>query len=133
MKQVDEDMLIKKDTKIPCTVKRTFGTSHNNQRMIEAKLTQGMSSDPDDSPVLVMRELKLPPGLPARTPIEVSYSYDKDQRMRCVFEHAESGTKLEIDYDVMKRESNTQTHAEKKANIEHFTIEALAKPPGRCA
>ncbi|MDA3924095.1 MAG: Hsp70 family protein [Kiritimatiellae bacterium] len=117
------DVLIKKDSKIPCAVKQIFCTHCNNQQIIKAKLTAGMSSDPDECIVLVSGELKLPPGLPERTPIEVSYSYDKDQRMRCVFEHKDSGTQLVFDYDVMSRKSSSQTIAEKKAKIEDFTIE----------
>lgn len=117
------DVLIKKDSKIPCVVTRTFGTALNNQEIIRPKLTQGMSCEPDECNILVENELKLPSGLPAGSPIDVSYSYDKDQRMRCVYEHKESGKKLVIDYDVETRKSSTQSVEEKKARIENFTIE----------
>ncbi|MCK9304439.1 MAG: Hsp70 family protein [Bacteroidales bacterium] len=120
---VANDVLIEKNSKIPCTVNKTFFTHYNNQLVIKTDLTQGMSTDPENCTILVSEELKLPVGLPEGTPVDVSYSYDKDQRMRCVFEHKESGTQLVIDYDVTSQRSNTQTLAQEKAKIANFIIE----------
>jgi molecular chaperone DnaK len=116
-------VLIKKDSRIPCDVQRTFFTEIDNQRVFRLKLTQGMSREPDACHILDVAELNLPSGLPSGSPIEFCCSCDKDQLMMWVLEHKESGTQLVINYDMETRKSSAQAVEKKKVSIEDFLIE----------
>ncbi len=117
------DILIKKNSKIPCSVTRTIYTTHDDQREIEGNVTQGESSDPGLVAVIASGTLQLPAGLPSGTPIDVTYSYDKDQRMRCVFEHKDSRRKLVIGLDIESGTSTSETGGKQQAKIEDFIVE----------
>lgn len=117
------DILIKKNSKIPCKVSRTYFTAHPNQEIIEGDVTQGESSDPELVTEISSGKLALPTGLPVNSPIDVTYSYDKDQRMSCVFEHKESRRKLVINLDIESGTSTAETIEEKKAKLEDLIIE----------
>ena len=117
------DILIKKNSKIPCEVSRTYYTIRPNQEVVEGNVTQGESSDPDLVTKIATGKLKLPAGLPQESPIEVTYSYDKDQRMNCVFEHKDSRKKLVINCDIAGGTSTSETVEDKQAKLDDFTIE----------
>ncbi len=117
------DILIKKSSKIPCEVSRTYFTVRPNQEVVEGNVTQGESSDPDFAPKIATGKLQLPAGLPEGSPIDVTYSYDKDQRMSCVFEHKESRKKLVINLDIESGTSTSERVEDKQAKMEDFTIE----------
>jgi len=117
------DILIKKNSKIPCEVSKTYYTRYPEQENIEGNVTQGESSDPDLIAQIATGNLQLPSGLPQGTPIKVTYSYDKDQRMSCVFEHKESRKKLVIDLDIESGTSSSETIEDQQAKIEDLIIE----------
>jgi len=117
------DILIKKNSKIPCEVSRTYSTVRPNQEVVEGNVTQGESSDPDLVAKIATGKLQLPDGLPEGTPIDVTYSYDKDQRMKCVFEHKESRKKLVIDLDIESGTSTSETVEDQQAKIEDLIID----------
>ena len=117
------DILIKKNSKIPCSISKTYYTTHPNQKRINGDVTQGESSDPELVTNISSGMLDLPADLPPDTPIEITYSYDKDQRMNCLFEHSESGRKLILNIDVESGNSSAQTIDEQRAKLEHFIIE----------
>ncbi len=117
------DIIIKKNSKIPCTVSKTYCTRQPGQKEINGDVTQGESSDPELIVVIGADRLHLPDGLPAGSPIDVTYSYDKDQRMSCVFEHKESRRKLVINLDIEKGTSTSETIEDQQAKIEDLIIE----------
>ena len=117
------DILIKKNSRIPCTVSKTFYTIQDGQKIVEGNVTQGESTDLEYVTQIAKGILELPPDLPENSPIEISYSYDKDQRMKCVFEHKESGRRLELTLDLESGTSSAETLEAKRARIEDFTIE----------
>ena len=117
------DILIKKNSKIPCTVSRTYYTRYQGQDVINGNVTQGESSDPDLVADIAADNLELPAGLPQGSSIDVTYSYDKDQRMSCVFEHKESRTKLVIDLDIESGTSTSETIEDQQAKIEDLIID----------
>ena len=117
------EILIKKNSKIPCSVTRTIYTESDDQREVEGNVTQGESSDPDLVQIIATGKLQLPAGLPAGTPIEVTYSYDKDQRMSCVFEHKESRRKWVINLDIEIGMSAPEVVEDTQAKLEDFLVE----------
>jgi len=54
------DILINKNSKIPCEVCRTYSTVRPSQEVVEGNVTQGESSDPDLSPAIAKGKLQLP-------------------------------------------------------------------------
>ena len=117
------DILIKKNSKIPCEVSKTYYTRHPGQEVIAGNVTQGESADPDLIAEIATGDLLLPAGLPEGSPIEVTYSYDKDQRMECVFEHKESRKKLVINLDIESGTSTSETIEDQQAKIEDLVID----------
>jgi len=119
----DNAILITKNSQIPCEVTKEFYTVFDGQEVVEADVTQGESTDPDYVKILARKELRLPPNRPALRPIKVTYSYDKDQRMHCVFEDEESGRRVEMDIDAQAGGVSKEQVAERKAALEDFIVE----------
>jgi len=117
------DILIKKNSKIPCEVSKTYFTRYAGQEVINGKVTQGESSDPDLVQIRAEGSLKLPSDLPQGTPIDITYSYDKDQRMNCIFEHKDSRTKLVVNLDIESGSSTSETIEDQQAKIEDLIID----------
>ena len=91
-------IILKKNTPLPCSNKETFYTSADGQTQIECTVTQSQFPETDPEFVNVLDKALfsgLPPGRPAGQPIEVTFSYDHNERMHCVFLDAESGKKYE--------------------------------------
>ncbi len=121
--ELKNDILIKKNSTIPCEVSRTYCTRYPEQEVISLPVTQGESDDPDLVEEISPAKLPSPPGLPKGSPVEVTYSYDKDQRMRCVFEHKESRKKLVINLDIESGTSTSETVEDQQAKIEDLIID----------
>ncbi|WP_442482912.1 Hsp70 family protein [Aeoliella sp. SH292] len=80
--RVENVTLIPRNTPLPYSVTRRFVTKTDNQRSIKIQLLEGESSLPDQcSPLAVAALRNLPPGLPAGTPITVTYNYDTSGRL----------------------------------------------------
>lgn len=76
-------IILKKNTPLPCKAKDTFCTRQDNQRRINAKITECEEETTDKDAVAVVGEIPidLPAGLPEGTPLEYTYAYDKNQRL----------------------------------------------------
>lgn len=92
-------ILIAKNTPIPCEVTRYFLTTAEDQREMAADVTQGESEDVGMVVHLAKDVLSLPPGRPAGKKVEITYSYDADERVKCVFTDVESGSVRAFDVD----------------------------------
>ncbi len=91
-------IILKKNTPLPCSNKETFYTAGDDQTQIECTVTQSQFPETDPEFVNVLDKALfsgLPPGRPAGQPIEVTFSYDHNERMHCVFLDTESGKKHE--------------------------------------
>jgi len=97
---VQNSIILKKNTPLPCQETRRFFTMVKGQTEVEVTITQGEDKDPDYVNKIATEVFKLPPGRPANRPITVTYSYDLNQRMHCRFEDEESGRTLEVDFCV---------------------------------
>jgi len=119
------DILIPKNTTLPCQVERTYYTAARGQTLIEAKVTQHVieSTDPDLVNVVAVGHLNLPPNREANKPVKVSYSYDTNQRMHCVFEDVESGKKLEMDIDTQAGQMSQSEVEKRRSSLRVFQVE----------
>jgi molecular chaperone DnaK len=94
---VENRIILKKNTPLPCEASQTFYTVSKGQAALEITITQGEDSDPKYVNKIATHKFKLPPDRPAKCPIKVTYRYDVNQRMHCKFEDVQSGTALEVD------------------------------------
>ncbi len=116
-------VLIKKNTPIPCEVTKVYYTVSDGQEVIKATLTQGESDDPDYVNTIMQDELALPPGRPAERPIDITYSYDLDQRMHCVFKDVESGRQKEMVLSLGGKEAASDSTSDDSASVDDFLVE----------
>jgi molecular chaperone DnaK len=75
--------MIQRNTPIPCSTKQRFVTRELNQQRVRIRILEGDAPDPDacyEIGQCVITEL--PPGLPAGSPIEVTYSFDQNGRIQ---------------------------------------------------
>jgi molecular chaperone DnaK len=93
----ENSFIIPKNTPIPVEITKTFYTISDNQTKINLTVTQGESVDPYGVNILSQKEMDIPGNRPAGQPVEVTYSYDKNQRMKCVFHDVNSGYKETIE------------------------------------
>lgn len=95
--------LIPKGTKIPTEIKQTFSTIVDGQMFAECKITESELPTSNLDLVRVIWEGELgpfPEGRPAGQPIEVVFSYNTNQIMRCAFTDLSSGISKEVDLSV---------------------------------
>lgn len=75
-------IMIPKNTSIPNSVTQRFVTNSPNQQRIHICVLEGDATDPDACTVIGdFRIVGLPPNLPAGSPVEVTYAYDKNGRI----------------------------------------------------
>lgn len=116
-------IMIPKSTPLPAMETKTFYTATEGQEVIKVVITEGETTDADIAQQRDNFEFKLPPGLPDREPIEVTYCYDKDQRMKCSFLHKDSGTQISRQYDMATGSKVDDDVQQDFATIEDFEIE----------
>jgi molecular chaperone DnaK len=95
---VENRIILKKNTALPCEATQMFYTMSQGQSQIEVNITQGEDKDVEYVNKIAAHKFSLPEGRPAKCPIKVTYSYDVNQRMHCKFEDIQSGRVLEIDF-----------------------------------
>jgi molecular chaperone DnaK len=77
-------IMIPKNTQIPYKVSQRFVTNSANQQRIHVCVLEGDATDPDACTVIGdFRIVSLPPNLPAGSPVEITYEYDKSGRIAC--------------------------------------------------
>jgi molecular chaperone DnaK len=75
-------IMIPKNTPVPHKVTQRFVTNSPNQQRIHICVLEGDASDPDACTTIGdFRIVELPPNLPANSPVEVTYEYDKNGRI----------------------------------------------------
>lgn len=98
-------ILIKKGVKIPCSVTEEFHTLRDGQSAINCQVTQSSheEKDPDFVNIIWEGSLELPPNRPAGQKINVTFSYDENQIMKCIFLDISSGVKKIVDLNIDKK------------------------------
>ncbi len=82
-KRKSNHIMIPRNTPIPYTISQRFMTNVPNQQRIRVRLLQG--EVPDTSACTVIGDFQitnLPPNLPVGSPVELTYSYDANGRIR---------------------------------------------------
>ena len=117
--EIENAILIPKNTKIPYSITETYYTVHYDQRVVECKVTECTQPDTNMEFVNIVakKELPLPSHRPEGQPVEVTFSYYDNQIMECSFKDIESGEHREIEINFGK---NKTDHVE---NIENFLVE----------
>ncbi|MCX5653793.1 MAG: Hsp70 family protein [Planctomycetota bacterium] len=91
------DHLIPRNTSLPATVTRHFGTSAPDQRRVTVGVVEGESDRLSECiPIGVCRIEPLPPGLPKGSPIEVTFAYDSSSRLHVQAVHVGSGAWADV-------------------------------------
>ena len=76
-------IVIPRNTPLPVSAKRQFKTAKHGQRSILVQIVEGESPSADDcTPIGRCTVADLPPGLPAKSPIDVSFHYQADGRLK---------------------------------------------------
>jgi molecular chaperone DnaK len=96
---VENRIILKKNTPLPCEQSQTFYTTKQGQKQLQVAITQGEDIDPEYVNNIAIGKLELPGDRPKNCPIEVTYSYDLNQRMHCMFEDTQSGKSIEVDLE----------------------------------
>ncbi|OHB62111.1 MAG: hypothetical protein A2Y76_04630 [Planctomycetes bacterium RBG_13_60_9] len=120
---VQNRIILKKNTPLPCDAAQTFYTVSQGQKRVEVTITQGEDTDPAYVNRIATHSFELPPDRPAERPIKVTYSYDMNQRMHCKFEDVESGRVLELDFALDQDGAATDEADAKTRELEPFKVE----------
>ena len=76
-------IMIPRNTQIPFTISQRFTTSVPNQQRIHVRLLQGEAADVSACTVIGdFRIVNLPKNLPAGSPLEITYSYEANGRIK---------------------------------------------------
>ena len=119
--ELTNSILIKKGDKIPCSVTEEFSTRYDGQDAISATVTQSSENEPDPEFVKIVweGELSLPPDRPKGQIIEITYSYDENQVMRCEFVDVKTKKKVEVDLSMSAQDDERSADDE----IDRFLVD----------
>ena len=92
------DIVIPRDTKLPCSITKTYHVLHDDQKVIKCSVTQSEGEESDVEFVVIIAEepLDLPKNVKEGDPVEITYSYDSNGKMHCVFQYMKTKKKHEI-------------------------------------
>jgi molecular chaperone DnaK len=91
-------VIIPKNTPLPTTRVKLFGTEAKNQRQIRLRITEGHTRDPRGcTQIGECLVSDLPKGLPKGAPVEVSFTYDKSGRIHVRAVDLTHGTSAEVE------------------------------------
>ncbi len=73
--------LILKNTTLPAQVTEIFGTELANQETVEIRIMENEVSDPERAIEIGKAILELPAGLPAQSPIDITFRLNEEGRL----------------------------------------------------
>ena len=113
--ELSNSILINRGEKIPVSVTEIFSTIHDNQDAVNATITESKNNETDPRFVETIwsGELELPPGRPAGQEIEITYSYDENGMMHCIFKDLDSSKLVEVEINSSKNATETEDEIEK--------------------
>ncbi|MCI0437752.1 MAG: Hsp70 family protein [Chloroflexi bacterium] len=119
--------LIKKDSRVPAEVAETFGTVENNQREVLIRVIESNGDNlPDTEPLplpdhameIGQAVLKLPPSLPAHSPVKVRYSLSDDGgNLHAEAEEMKEHNKVEVDVKLTNALTQKQIEERRESNL----------------
>ena len=112
--------VIPRDTPLPCSETQELAIIADDQEIINCTVTQseGEEKEIDFVEVIAEKEMNLGKGRKANEPIKVTYSYDANEMMHCVFEDVNKKKKVELSL----KPEGSKTIKELKGNLD-FEIE----------
>jgi molecular chaperone DnaK len=91
-------IVIPRNTPLPVSAKRQFKTAKDGQRSILVQILEGESPSADDcTPIGRCTVADLPPRLPARSPVDVSFNYQSDGRLKVRVQVPQTNRQLETE------------------------------------
>jgi len=121
---VENRIILKKNTPLPCEASQMFYTVSQGQAAVEVTITQGEDSAPEYVNTIATHKFELPPNRAAECPIKVTYSYDVNQRMHCLFEDVESDRVLEVDLRADQNGNLSEGSSKQKSgSLKAFKVE----------
>ena len=96
--RVNVTIIIDRDTPLPCSETADFAILHDGQENIKCSVTQseGEEKEIDFVEIKAEKDMPLGKGRKEGEPIRVTYSYDTDGKMHCVFEDVNKKKKVEL-------------------------------------
>lgn len=94
--KVANSVVIPKNTPIPCSRTQVYQTSEDNEKVIEVDITQGEDEDPKFVDVIGRLSLEVPPNRKKGCEVEVTFSYDENQRVQARVMDKASGRVKEV-------------------------------------
>lgn len=94
--KVANSVVIPKNSPIPCSRTQVYQTSEDNEKVIEVDITQGEDDDPRFVDVIGRLTLEVPPNRPKGCEVEVTFSYDENQRVQARVLDKASGRAKEV-------------------------------------
>ena len=112
-------ILIRKGDKIPCSTTESFFTLNDGQDRVSCKVTESTAPETDPKFVKVIWEgdLALPAGRQSGQEIKVTFSYDDNQIMKCVFVDVATGRETTIDLTMSAADKSSDNE------IDNFLVE----------
>jgi len=111
--ELQNSVLIKKGTQIPCSVTKRYQTIKDGQVKINCQITESKSpeTDPKFVKVICDEDLELPPNRPEGQEVDVTFSYDANQMIHAVFKDVQSGKTK--DFSINRAGSNDSNDIDK--------------------
>ena len=103
-------------------VKEEYSTVSDDQTKLNLTVTEANSNDDiDPAWVNIVWEgaMELPSGRKAGRPIHITFSYDENGMMHCVFKDVESGRTEEIDLEMERKQKDSGIDID----IDEFKVE----------
>lgn len=109
--KVINNLMIRRNSKLPIEARKTFVTSEPNQRRVTIKVLEGDAPDPDACSLLGnCRIVDLPENLPKGSPIEVTYRFDTDGRVHVSARETNGGREASIQIERRSGLTEDQIH-----------------------
>ncbi len=115
------EQMIKKNEKVPCEVRKTFGTVRQGQQYVSLPVLQGESKDPDECRKISDLELgPLPSNLPPNTPVNVQFIFNNNNILEVYAECEGVKAKIKITEELTHSEQEIE---EMRNHIAKMNIE----------
>ena len=119
--KLSNTVIIERGSKIPISITKDFFTLADNQEAVDCSVTESRNAETDLNFVKEIwdGELELPSGREAGQKIEITFSYDENQIMKCSFVDVSTNRKTDIDLQI----HNSKESDDDELDISQFTIE----------
>ena len=102
-------IIIPRNTPLPVSARRKFKTAKDDQRSILVQIVEGESPAADDcTPIGRCTVADLPPGLPAQSPVDVTFPYQADGRLKVRVQVPQ--TNRQLDTEIVRENGLSKEH-----------------------